>query len=488
MGVRKVTGTPIRKATGLDPADGGRVAGTTQADNKLKATGDATPTGDVQELDGASLLEQALKATEVAKAEKVALVDVTTLPEARADVRLAQDTSNKPSEALTGPSRILDPRLMAGEFEALLDKPFVPTREVDPLDTTPSVTQAQLPADRTLPHGHGSVSFAHDGEKLTITGTPADGGKPEVLTRNAPLGKAAQFATAFDAALAKKYPTWDPDERAPKELWIAFADTQKAAARAVRLDEGKRSLFDAAQLLRSYCPKAEPLLASKTTMAQIQALAGIASAVNDGPGTPEQNLVGLELKAMQASGRSMLDELIVEHDRKHGNLSELDAILAQPVAKAKAPELPSDDKAVVGQLDGREVTAGEIREMAFRKAGALEFLIPGFADNHGSEHTLKIHLEKKGKDIEWSFYGVKGDRMGIQSGTLSPKGVNDFLEVIAKQPRYDMIPYEPKGKPVTATTTQDALDGLERERQRIDEELQARGGVKITDIFPDFDA
>jgi len=459
--------------------------------------------GQAKQADAEVQAKQAGNAGEVQKTAKTAVVDdkaaVFDAKKTEHNVT-GDDLPNRPSEALSQQARIMSPHLLFQEvpststkgpgnsaddgaalLEKLLDQPFVPTsRTSDAADAGPLL--ATLPPGRKLPVGN--VSFHHDDGVLNIVGKEAavEGKKPgndEVVSKKMTLGRAAQFATAFDAALQKQYPRFSSNE--PQELWIGMAGAEKAAGMALKIDDNKGFAYDVAKTLRSFMPKAKPIMATKTVMEQIQAFAGLADAVMK-DGKPEQNLVDLQ---QQGKGESLLDEMLKEHDRKTGARSLLDDVLDQPVAKPKPKALPDDDKAVVGQEHGRDVTAGEVRERAFRSQKAVAFVVEGFADAHGSERTLKMQVEKKGKGFEWSFHGVAGGRDRIISGDFSPEGVKKFQDAVEKQPRYDHIPYKTKVPKFSVALTDAALGGLEKDRAQLEAQMKQRGGTPVSEVFPD---
>ncbi len=164
---------------------------------------------------------------------------------------------------------------------------------------------AKLPPDRHV--SVGAIRYTHDDGVLRVVGEPKAGGKPEVQEKKVGLGVAARYLAAYDAAIAAQYPKWDTSGREPPELWIALDSASKAATMAEKLDVGARSPHDAAKLLRSFMPKAGGIVATKTTMEQIQAFAGIAKAVTDGD--PKKNLVDLEEKVLNAQGSSLLEAM-----------------------------------------------------------------------------------------------------------------------------------------------------------------------------------
>lgn len=400
-----------------------------------------------------------------------------------------------PSAALNQPARIMSPHLLFQEFEkttapkstqntqdkmsdaellqSLLDKPL--QRSTLATEVDDSLLTAKLPPDRKT--ASGTVAFRHDDGKLQIEGTPKDGGKAEVVSRKLGLGAAAQFSVAFDAALSATFPRFSTQD--PPEMWVALAGAERAAEMALKVDQGSRSPFDAAKVLRAFLPKATPIVATKTIMDQIQQMAGLANKVLDG--NPQENLVNLEDEALKAKGSSLLNEVIKEHGRKTGARTLLDDVLEQPV---KPAPLPDDDKAVVATVNGMDVTAGEIREKAFRDQKAVAFQIPGFADEHGSQRTLKVQVEKRGKNLEWSFHGVVGDRSRIISGAFSAEGIEKLKDAVEKQPRYDMVPYKTKVPRFSPRLVDAGVDGLEKDREQMEEQAKARGGVPVSEIFP----
>lgn len=401
-----------------------------------------------------------------------------------------------PSAALSQSARIMSPHLLFQEFEkkaepaatpaksqnemsdaellqSLLDTPVRLSSKLSEADD--SMLVAKLPAERKT--AAGMVRYGHDDGKLTIEGSPKDGGKAEVVHRTMGLGAAAQFSVAFDAAMAATFPRFSTQE--PPEMWVALAGAERAAAMALKVDEGSRSPFDAAKVLRSFLPKATPIVATKTIMDQIQQMAGLANKVLDG--NPNENLVDLEDQALKAKGSSLLNEVLKEHDRKTGARSLLDDVIDQPV---KPAPLPDDDSAVVATVNGMDVTAGEIREKAFRDQKAVAFQIPGFADEHGSQRTLNMQVEKRGKKLEWSFHGVVGDRSRIVSGDFSAEGIEKLKSAVEKQPRYDMVPYKTKVPRFSPRLVDAAVAGLEADRDRMEEMAKERGGVPVSEVFP----
>lgn len=393
--------------------------------------------------------------------------------------QLSQEVQKEPSRALSQKGRIMDPRLL---FQELLEKPFVPSSTVSDDKPAWEPLVAKLPPERRLPMG--VVGYSHDEGKLRIQGPALPGKKAEVVEVALPFADAARFALAFDAVLDKQYPRFGSDE--PKELWVAFLDGRRAADQALKIDGGKRSAFDAARLLRELCPKAKPIFGAKTTMEQIESMAGLARAVMDGPASPMENAVRLEDQALKAQGSSLLMEIIKESDKKAGRTTLLDEILSQPGGGVARRTLPDDDAAVVATLDGKPVTAGEIREMALRDQPAVDFLLPGFADSDGRAHDLKVHVEKKGAGFEWSFYGADKKRGGMRviSGELTAKGLEQFREAVEQQGRYDAIPYKTRGERASVQLTDVALAALDKDRQALEAQVKARGGTPIDAIFP----
>lgn len=393
--------------------------------------------------------------------------------------QLSQTVQKQPSRALNVKARIMDPRLL---FQELLDKPYVPKPEVSDDKPAWQPLVATLPPERRLPMG--TVSYSHEDGKLTIRGPARDGTKPEVVEKAMPFADAARFALAFDAALDKQYPKIGGDE--PKELWVGFLDARRAAELALKLDQGKRSAFDAARVLRELLPKAKPIFGAKTTMEQIEVFAKMARAVMDGPGTPMENAVGLEDQALRARGSSLLLEVIKESDQKAGRTTLLDDILSQPGGGVAKRTLPDDDAAVVATLDGKPVTAGEIREMALREQPAVDFVVPGFADSDGRAHDLKIHVEHKGAGLEWSCYAAdkKTGRMRVVAGELTPRGLEQLRALVEEQGRYDAIAYKTQGERPSVQLTDTALAALERDRRQLEAQVKARGGTPVDEVFP----
>lgn len=453
---------------------GTRPAGTERVDEKpsLEAKSETGP------VEKGTADKGALEKSGVAKALE-AVRFVGTQGKDTTAQQLSQEVQKEPSRALSQKGRIMDPRLL---FQELLEKPFVPSASISNDKPVWEPLVAKLPPERRLPVG--VVGYSHDDGKLRIQGPALPGKKPEVVEKTLVFADAARYALAFDATLDKQYPRLGSDE--PKELWLGFMDARRAADLALKLDSCKRSAFDAARLLRELCPKAKPIFGAKTTMEQIESFAGLARAVVDGPGSPMENAVRLEDQSLKARGSSLLMEIIKESDKKAGRTTLLDEILSQPGGGVAKRSLPDDDAAVVATLDGKPVTAGEIREMALRDQPAVDFMLPGFADSDGRAHDLKIHVERKGAGFEWSFYGADKKRGGMRvlSGELTPKGLEQFREAIEQQARYDAIPYKTSGERPSAQLTDVALAALDRDRQALEAQVKARGGTPIDEVFP----
>jgi hypothetical protein len=376
------------------------------------------------------LLDQILDATPpVAKGAPVALRPVETTGNEQAEKKVAlppvgfdgvtSEKPERPSHALSGPPKIIS-------------RHFLP-------ETLPART-AKLPPTHTLKSGKGSITFAHDSErKLTITALNAAGGKDgDPITKAVSYAEGARYAHAFVAALS----VWENDGAAE----FAASAARRATDAAVLLERAQRSAFEAAGLLRSLLPsdlvkKGAPIEASLTSAEQFGLAGVVARKVNHGPGTAMENAVALEA---QVTGHSLLDGLVL-NSAVRGAQNVGAAVLnhlsdGQADVSKGTQRLTGNDARVVAHVDGRDVTEGEIRELALRDSDAVEFTVDGLTNGNNSESPIEFHLQRAGDNIKWQFYGRDGEQMKLYSGDFSPTGLKGFVEGLKAQQRYDRQP------------------------------------------------